>query len=249
MRTRWWVGLTAAAVTQLLWLRRLGERGGATDVESRATLPGDEVIPHPAVQTTHAVTINARPEVIWPWLVQMGYYRAGWYTDPAWWDRPIDRYLRWLARREAERSGAGHRDWPSAERIMPQYQDLRAGDTVLDGPPGTAFFTVTTLAPARALVLHSTTHLGYVLPSALQRTPAGLHGAFTWAFVLDREDGDATRLILRTRAVAGPRAWAVFLPVVWLMDYFTTRRLLHGIKRRAEGTAAGEADVPGRAAS
>jgi hypothetical protein len=42
-------------------------------------MPGDEIQPEPIFNATRAITINARPEHIWPWLVQIGYLRAGWY--------------------------------------------------------------------------------------------------------------------------------------------------------------------------
>jgi hypothetical protein len=54
----------------------------------------------------------------------MGYYRAGWYTDPSWWDKPVDEYLKFLAREEAKESSMGHREAPSADRIFPEFQDL-----------------------------------------------------------------------------------------------------------------------------
>jgi hypothetical protein len=47
-------------------------RWGATDEEVHKPLPGDEIVPHPMLETTHAVTIDAYAEEIWPWLVQMG---------------------------------------------------------------------------------------------------------------------------------------------------------------------------------
>ena len=67
-------------------VRRLSQRTGVTDAEAHGTLPGDEVIAHPMVEWTRGVTVQAPPERIWPWLVQMGYGRAGWYT-PEWVDR------------------------------------------------------------------------------------------------------------------------------------------------------------------
>ena len=56
---------------------------GATDEEVHKPLPGDGVVPHPMWETTHTVTIDASAEEIWPWLVQMGHYRAGFYADPS----------------------------------------------------------------------------------------------------------------------------------------------------------------------
>src|SRR5215208_5999987 len=59
-------------------------RGGAQ------VLAGDEVVPHPILETTHTVPIEASAKEIWPWLVQMGHYRAGFYADPSWWDKYSD---------------------------------------------------------------------------------------------------------------------------------------------------------------
>ena len=116
-------GLLAAMAGGYL-LRRQGMRWGATDEEVHKSLPGDEVVAHPMVETTHGLTLRASASEVWPWLVQMGYYRAGWYTDPSWWDKPVDEYLKSLARKEAEESGVGHREAPSAESIVPEFQAL-----------------------------------------------------------------------------------------------------------------------------
>jgi len=169
-RNKLCAGLLAAMAGGYL-LRRQGLRWGATDAEVHKPLPGDEVVLHPMLETTHAVSIDAAAEEIWPWLVQMGYYRAGWYADPSWWDKPADEYLRSLSRKEAQESGAGHRNTPSAERIVPELQALEVGDTILDGPPDTAFFTVRVLEPNRALVLYSDSHLRFLVPRSIREDP------------------------------------------------------------------------------
>jgi hypothetical protein len=90
-RTAWFL----LAAVGLYWtLQRLGKRGGATDTEVNANLPGDDVIPHPMVETTHAITIQAPAATIWKWLIQAGYRgsgRAGWYGD-LWFSRPLDLF-------------------------------------------------------------------------------------------------------------------------------------------------------------
>jgi hypothetical protein len=239
MNAKLWatVGLTAAGV---VWLRRLASRWGATDHAVRTALPGDAVVPQPTLQTTHAITVRAPAAAIWPWLVQMGYYRARWYSDPQWWDRLADRYLRSLTKAEVAQSGVGHRDAPSADRILPQFQDLAVGDTILDGPPGTAYFTVMELEPSRALVLYSTTHLNFVLPRALSdNRTLGIHGAFSWAFILNEVNPTNTRLLLRTRATYGPWCFRlVIAPLLMAGEVIFPRRMLRGIKRRAEGPCA-----------
>jgi len=86
-------------------------RWGATDEEVARALPGDELLPDANV-TTRAVTIDARPEEVWPWLVQLGYGRAGWYSYD------------WI-----DNDGR-----PSASRIVPELQRLEPGDQILMAP-------------------------------------------------------------------------------------------------------------------
>jgi hypothetical protein len=64
-------------------IRRLSVRTGVSYQEADGALPGDEVIPHPAAEWTRGVTVQTTPDRVWPWLVQMGYGRGGWYT-PEW---------------------------------------------------------------------------------------------------------------------------------------------------------------------
>jgi len=249
MRNKVCAGLLASLVGGYL-LRREGLRWGATDEEVHKPLPGDEVVPHPMLETTHAVAIDASAEEIWPWLVQMGYYRAGWYMDPSWWDRPADEYLKSLSRKEAEESGMGHRRAPSAERIVPELQDLKVDDTILDGPPGTAFFTVRAMEPSRALVLYSDSHLRFLVPRAIRENPRyGIYGEFSWAFILEEKGEKNTRLILRTRSNYGPRLYrALTMPLILVGgEILTARKMLHGIKRRAGQAAQRAGDENSRA--
>jgi hypothetical protein len=104
-------------------------------------MAGDDIVPHAKGRTTHAITIDAAAEDVWPWLIQMGYHRAGWYTYP--W---VDRYV-W------------HVDNPSAAQVIPELQHLSVGDIVPDGEPGTAFYRIAVSDPPHALVLHSTSHV------------------------------------------------------------------------------------------
>ncbi len=217
-------------------VRSLGQRSGATDEEVDAALPGDEVIPHPMVETTHAITIAAPPAEAWRWLVQAGYRgagRAGWYTDS-----PIDpladaffRLTTPAGREQADRS------WMhSADRILPEFQQPPAvGDTVPDGPPGTAYFVVRAVEPERLLVLYSDTHLKLVTPAVWQGRPWASYGEFTWNFILQPVGENGTRLILRTRARFGPALFRrVGPPLLYVSEAIFPRQLLHGIKQRAE---------------
>jgi hypothetical protein len=192
-------------------LHELGRRWGATRDEVRGPMAGDDIVPRAKGQTTHAMTIDAAVERVWPWLVQMGYHRAGWYTYP--W---VDRYL-WRI------------DNPSAAQLIPKFQDLSVGDIVPDGEPGTAFYRVAVLDAPHALVLHSTSHV-----------PPPLRGRmtvdWTWAYELRPIGATTTRLALRVRATFRPW-WArlIYGGMIVPSDFIMARSMLRGIARRAEG--------------
>jgi hypothetical protein len=98
----------------LRFIRPWQLRWGATDEEVGRAMPGDDVVKHPTFNATRAVTIQARPEEIWPWLVQIGCKRAGWYSYD------------WL-----DNLGI-----PSAQRIIPELQHVAVGDVIPISPDG-----------------------------------------------------------------------------------------------------------------
>jgi hypothetical protein len=161
--------------------------------------------------TTHAITINTAAEAVWPWLVQMGYHRAGWYTY-LW----VDRYL-W------------HIDNPSAARIIPELQDLSVGDIVPDGEPGKAFFCVAVLDQPRTLVLRSSSHV----PQPLRER---MTVDWTWAYELREVKATTTRLVLWVRATFAPK-WVrlIYDGMIVPSDFIMARSMLRGIARRVEG--------------
>jgi hypothetical protein len=217
------------------YLRRLGRRWGATDDEVHQSMPGDELIPHPLVETTHAITIKAAASEIWPWLLQMGMDRGGWYSDPGWWDGLAERVL-WSFLPSTEKTGYSLRTEPSANRVIAEFQNLKVGDQILDGPAGTAFFTVAALEENRVLALFSNSHVRYVVPAFLRDHPRmNIRGEFSWVFILKQVDANTTRLILRTRVNYGPRLFRVLSrPFFWPIDFLLARKMLRGIKGRVE---------------
>jgi hypothetical protein len=207
------VGIALATASAVL-VHRLGTRAGATPEEVRRVLPGDEIVADPIGETTHAISIDAPPSHVWPWLVQLGYHRGGWYT-PGWVDRIFF-----------------HMENPGSDRILPEFQDLRVGDSVPDGPPGTAWFDVAELVPERRMVLHSTTHLF----DSMRRLGIMTWIDWTWAFVLEEPMPGRTRLVVRARGDAGPRvsATAMWHAMIVPSDLLMSAAMLRGIKRRAE---------------
>ena len=108
------VGFISFLLVYLKIIRPWQLRWGATDEEIRRAMPEDEVIKQPSFNATRAVTINAPPEKIYPWIVQMGVTRAGWYSYDL-----LDNLAR-----------------PSAESILPEYQTIHIGDLIPMSPDG-----------------------------------------------------------------------------------------------------------------
>jgi hypothetical protein len=85
--------------------RRRHRTWGATEEEVAAAMPGDDLLPRAQYRATRAITVAATPEEVWPWLVQVGYGRAGWYADDL-----LDNFAR-----------------PSAREVVPGWQELSVG--------------------------------------------------------------------------------------------------------------------------
>ncbi len=198
-------------------LQVLGRRSGSRADERARVLPGDHLVQPANLVTDHAASIAATPEQIWPWLTQVGWHRAGWYT--AEW---VDRLL-------------FPANWPSPDRLDPALtRDLRVGDTVPDGPPGTAEFVVEHVDAPRMLVLHSTTHA-----PASWRERCGVRIDWVWTFALDPDVGGGSRMHIRTRARTGP--WwftAAYLATLVPADHIMATSMLRGLRRRVEDAAS-----------
>jgi hypothetical protein len=190
---------------------RLGRTSGSTAAERARGLPGDELIASPTLVTNHAATLGAPPTEVWPWLTQVGWHRAGWYT-PRW----VDRLL-------------FPDNWPSASELDPDLvRDLRPGDTIPDGPPGTAQFVVERAETGVVLVLHSRTHLP---PGWAERYDARLD--WVWTFALDPAPGGRTRLLVRNRGRVEPR-WLdlLYRAAIVPADHVMTRGMFRGLDER-----------------
>jgi len=123
-------------VTYLLFFRRWCLTWGARDDEVAANLPGDELLADAGLVTTRAVTVNASPEEIWPWLAQMGSGRGGAYTYD-WIENLLGLNMH------------------SASEILPEYQDIKVGDELPLGEGGKVM-RVEVLDPPHALTFRTT---------------------------------------------------------------------------------------------
>lgn len=198
-------------------LQVLGRVAGSDPEERAATLPGDELVNDPQMVTNHGVTIQAPAERIWPWLTQMGWHLGGWYT-PHW----VDRLL-------------FPDNWESLDRLDPNLvRELTTGDTIPDGPPGTAEYVVAHVDPPNLLVLRSTTHIP---PGWDEKYDARI--TWTWCVKLSELPGGSTRVHLRVRGHMNP--WwftALYVATIIPADFIMAMGMLRGLKQRVEAHEA-----------
>jgi hypothetical protein len=233
---------TAAAWGGFVMARNAFRTWGVDEGEASAAMPGDDLIPEPMTQDTRVLEIAGPPAGVWPWLVQMGFGRAGWYSYDG-----VDM------------------NHPSADRIIPELQALAVGDS-LPVAPGLGF-EVKVLEPDRALVVYVDRALIEAQQAAVRssgeapaETPANLRasGAYldrtmagefqaSWAFVLEPLVGDRTRLVERVRARMEPatppadgrprQVPPVARSMLGFGIFVMIRRQMLGIRDRAEGRA------------
>jgi hypothetical protein len=201
----------AASVVYRRWIVPRLMTWGATDDEVAGPFPGAELVPGGERGATMAVTIEATPEQIWPWLVQMGWDRGGFYS----WDL-LDN--------------AGR---PSAKKVHPEWQDLAVGDSLKC--LGLPSYAVATLEPNRFLGLYWLGDLrGRLLDPSQPRPAAYMEGY--WAFQLKELPDGRTRLVIDGYQAARPRWFErlmydwVFPVMVWIMQ----ARMMVVLKRNIE---------------
>ncbi len=214
--------------------RALFRTWGVDADEQTKPLPGDDIVPEADAVLTRGIDVAAAPEQVWPWLIQMGYGRAGWYS----YDQ-LDM------------------NKPSADRIIPELQSLAVGDTLPTHPGGG--FEVKVLDEGKALVLYADRALMMAQaadkPAGLEKESANvkatgmvldanMRGDFkaSWTFVLEPTSDGGTRLVERFRGwmtapetgkgmAPPPQARGMFLFGIFVM----VRRQMIGIRDRAEG--------------
>ena len=191
--------LLALATTYWFPVRRWFGRWGTTPDERTRAMAGDALLPNPTHSATHAIAIEAPPDDIWPWLVQMGYRRGGLYSSD-WLDRVF-----------------GILDRPSANEVLPGFQRLAVGDKIRLGPREE--LTVAAMDEKRALALSYSAH-GF---------------EWVWQFGLYPLNEHRTRLVTRgTERFANTFSAWVFMRVMEPAAFVMTRRMLLGVKQRAE---------------
>jgi hypothetical protein len=209
MRLRYAVptALGGAAAAYILRGRSRHLRWGATDQEFHEPLPGDDLIANANLAATRAITIRASADQVWPWIAQLGQGRGGFYSYD---------FLENLVGCEIH----------SADRIVPEWQDVGVGDAV-NFFPGVGL-VVASLERGRSLVLRGGVPIGNTPPPY----------DFTWTFVLRDRPGESTRLLVRER-YAYMRWWAPLLvEPTEAVSFVMSEKMLRGIRDRAGRSAA-----------
>jgi hypothetical protein len=161
-------------------------------------------MPDPHLCATRAMTIRADPDAIWPWIAQLGQGRGGFYS--------YDLFENLVGC-----------DIHSADHIVAAWQDIAVGEQI-NLAPGMGL-TVALVEAGSALVLR-----GGIPAPTLRPSPYD----FTWAFVLLPGPGSTTRLVVRERYTYAHRWVAALVEPVELVSLVMTRRMMRGIRRRAE---------------
>ncbi len=210
------LGVASIAFTIFLspLLRPWYRRWGASDEEASRAFPGDEIVPRPKSELTMAISVDAPAEAIWPWFVQLGCQRGGWYSYDL-----------------LDNGGT-----PSAHRIIPEYQDLKVGDIVKAMPKGDFGFPVAAIQPEEALVLAGTLDTRTGEPA--DPNDPGLQAYFSGdqTFYIEEQGNGKSRLIFRMRidwnpSFANRLIYGYFMePISFVMG----RKTLLNVKRLAE---------------
>jgi hypothetical protein len=204
--------LAGAAVGYWLAVRPWHLRWGATGADVERRWPGDDLVPRPSTRAVRAITIHAPAAGVWPWIMQIGRDRGGFYSY-SWLENLI---------------GADIHNVPALMGVP----DRRPGETVWMGPEdrfsGQARMVVGTLVPGRSMVL--------VAPGDAERVLAGGPAREgVWSFIVDPVSVATSRLVMLSVSGEPVRFGRLSQLVFWEPAHFVMeRRMMLTIKRLAE---------------
>jgi hypothetical protein len=195
-------------------LRPWYSRWGATEEEVNQAVSGDEFVPHPKTQLNMAVTVHAPPEDIWPWFVQLGCQRGGWYSYDL-----------------LDNGGV-----PSADRILPEFQNLEVGDIVKAVPKGDFGFPVAMIIPNQQLTLAGTTNTETGEQADPNDPDLTAYFSGNQTFLMKGLEGGKTRLIFRMRIDWNPSLMGTIINkgIVEPLSFVMGRKTLITVRQRAE---------------
>jgi hypothetical protein len=207
--------LSAVAVATV-YLRRVEpwlRRWGATDAEVEGPLPIDDLVEPGVERTTRAITVYAPLHEVWPWLVQIGQDRAGFYSY-TWLENLVGAEMR------------------NTAMVHPEWQERFTGDTVWLASERRYHDRGRQIA-ALVKVMHA---LVLVSPDDWDRLQRGERARGAWGFFLEPLGDHATRFVIRSSG--GPVGTHLFDAIHFLME----QKMMRGLRHRAERCAPPEGD-------
>jgi hypothetical protein len=187
------------------------ELGTPEQQERERPLPGDALLSGARAEVTEGITLAATPARVWPWLVQMGCHRAGFYS------------FDWL-------DNGGER---SSRELVPELQKLEVGEIIPATPDSNEGFEVLEVQPEHTLVLGGLYDSGAAKQLSFHAPRPEHYWHVTWAFVLERLDESSTRLHVRARA-AFPDSGQLHALYMRPVHHFMQRRMLEELALRVE---------------
>jgi hypothetical protein len=181
-----------------------------TDAQVSESLPGDDLLAHPWITIDRAARLPASATSTWPWIVQLGKDRAGWYA-PQWLENLLQKH--------------------SAASIEPAFQNLQVGDVIPDWGGGS--LKVLEIVPDQYIVygsLHSS--------ATASSTASETNYQFIWTLILEDSTASSTTFHLRLRIASPTSAWIRALPAapIGLIDYATDVVLFQGLKEKLQSS-------------
>jgi hypothetical protein len=210
------VGAAAIAGTAIFspFIRGWYSTWGASREEVIQAIPGDHFVPRPKSQLTMAITVNAPAVMIWPWFVQLGCQRAGWYSYDL-----------------LDNGGI-----QSADRILSEYQQLSVGELVKATPKGDFGFPVAIIEPNRQLTMAGTLNTDTGEDADPEDPDLETYFSGNQTFLLNEVGDNQTRLIFRMRIDWNPKAMntIAYRGIVEPLSFVMARNTLLNVKRLVE---------------
>jgi hypothetical protein len=216
LRTKAAVAGVATAALAVVYLRRVEpwfRRWGATDEEVGGSFPVDDLVEPGAKRTTRAITVDAPLHEVWPWLVQIGQDRAGFYSY-TWLENLVGAEMR------------------NTAMVHPEWQERFTGDSVWLASQRRYGDRGRQVA-ALVKVMHA---LVLVSPEDWDRLQRGERARGAWGFFLEPRGDDTTRFVIRSSG--GPVGTHLFDAIHFLME----QKMMRGLRHRAERCAPPERD-------
>ncbi|MFC1998523.1 hypothetical protein ACFLVR_02635 [Chloroflexota bacterium] len=199
-------------------LRSKYRKWGSTEEELSRELPGDELIKEMKGWYNHAITIKAAPADVWPWIVQLGQNKGGFYSY------------------ELLENVAGSKIH-NVDRIVAEFQDTAVGDAVMMTPKA-APYILTAIEPGRAFVLRLRVNLATNDTVDVEEPLPEKYQDGSWLFLIEETSEGATRMITRSRNDWNQsKTNTFFYGLFGIISIVMDRKLLKGIRKRAEAVA------------